>query len=145
MKLLTERQVDVKELMNVLSERNINFCEGVAYIMPESCDKDVDLLNEYSPDMRKDFQEQGIDSVVVKGDKHNYLGLRSADVILPLIFGIPFAVFANFITVWIQSNLESGKTVKVKYIKEEEGKYKEIEVEGTESEVKDILDSLRDH
>ncbi len=143
--MLEEREVDVQKLISVLSQRKIDYCDGVAYIMPESCDEGVDLLNEYAPDIRKDFKERGIESVVVRGEQHNYFALRSADVILPLIFGIPFAIFANFITDWIKENLSGDKTVRVKYIKKDKGKYKEIIVEGTGNEVKDILDSLRDH
>lgn len=142
--MFTERAVNLQDLISVLSERDIDFNDGVAYIMPESFEENIDLINEYSPDIRKDFQEQGIDSVVVKGANHRYLALRDADIILPLIFGIPFAVFANFITAWIQNNLSSDKTIRVKYVKEENGKYKELLIEGSSSEVNEIIESLKD-
>ncbi|MGE6178383.1 hypothetical protein [Aeromonas salmonicida] len=140
-----ESEVDINTLLMALSERNVNYCDGTAYIMPESSSDGVDLLNEYAPDLRKDFSDMGIQSIVVRGEKHNYLALRSADIILPLIFGIPFAVFANFITKWIDSYLGNGKVVRVKYINQAGDKYKEIVIEGTGDEVKEILNSLKDH
>lgn len=143
--MIRESEIDVNELLIALSERNVNYCDGTAYIMPEGSSEGVDLLNEYAPDLRKDFRDMGIDSIVVRGEKHNYFALRSADIILPLIFGIPFAVFANFITKWIDSYLKNDKVVRVKYVKPEGNKYKKIVIEGTGDEVKEILNSLKEH
>jgi hypothetical protein len=143
--MLEEHEVDINEIKTILFNRKIDFIEGVAYIMPESSNEDIDLINEYSPDLRKDLMASGIQSVVVRGDKHNYLALRSADIILPLIFGIPFAVFANFITGWIKDNLDENKKVRVKYIKETKGKYTEIMIEGSGDEINEILDRLKEH
>ncbi|HCE2594381.1 hypothetical protein WOC08_23655 [Vibrio parahaemolyticus] len=143
--MFIENEVDINVLLAALSERNVNYSDGTAYIMPESSIEGVDLLNEYAPDLRKDFRDMGIESIVVRGEKHNYLALRSADIILPLIFGIPFAIFANFITKWIDSYLGNEKVVRVKYVKQEGDKHKEIVIEGTGEEVKEILDSLKDH
>ncbi|EON6315180.1 TPA: hypothetical protein PMB05_003648 [Vibrio cholerae] len=143
--MFRENEIDINELLMALSERNVNYCDGTAYIMPESCSEGVDLLNEYAPDLRKDFRNMGIESIVVRGEQHKYFALRSADIILPLIFGIPFAVFANFITKWIDSYLENDKVVRVKYVKREGDKHKEIVIEGTGDKVKEILDSLKEH
>lgn len=143
--MLEINEVDIKSVKSILSDRNIEFREGVAYIMPESSNDGVDIINEHSPDLNKDFKESGIESVVVRGERHNYLALRSIDTILPFIYGIPFSVFANFITKWIMNNLEENKKIRVKYIKEEGGKYKEIIIEGTGGEVKAVLDSLKEH
>jgi hypothetical protein len=143
--MFRENELDINELLMALSERNVNYSDGIAYIMPESSSEGVDLLNEYAPDLRKDFRDMGIDSIVVRGEQHNYFALRSADIILPLIFGIPFAVFANFLTKWIDSHLENDKVVRVKYVKREGDKHKEIVIEGTGDEVKEILDSLKEH
>ncbi|WP_024300204.1 hypothetical protein [Methylomicrobium lacus] len=143
--MLEINEVDINGIKSILSDRNIEFHKGVAYIMPESSNDGIDIINEHAPDLRKDLKESGIESVVVRGENHNYLALRSIDTILPLIYGIPFAVFANFITDWIKDNLEENKKVRVKYIKEEGDKYKEIIIEGTESEVKEVLDRLKEH
>ncbi|MFJ3044783.1 hypothetical protein ACIPEN_03025 [Herbaspirillum chlorophenolicum] len=143
--MISEKEVDIQTYMASLSERGVKYNDGVAYIMPESSSDGLDLLSEHSPDLRKDFKEYGIDSVVVKAAQYKYLALRSADIILPLIFGIPFAIFANFATDWIRKNVSGNKTVRLKFIKEDEGKYKEIVVEGTGDDVKKILDSLKDH
>lgn len=142
--MFKERDVDVQYLLDSLHKRNIEFLDGVAYIMPESADGQTDLLNEHSPDLKKDFKEKGIESIVVRGEQHSYVALRSADVILPLIFGIPFAIFANFITDWIKDNLAVGKTVRVKYVMKKKDKYKEIIIEGTSDEVSKILDRLKE-
>ena len=143
--MFRENEIDINVLLIELSKRNVNYCNGTAYIMPESSKAGVDLLNEHAPDLRKDFKDMGINSIVVKGEQHNYLGLRSADIILPLIFGIPFAVFANFITKWIDSYLEKSKVLKVRYIKQEGDKYTEIVMEGTGDDIKKTLDSLKEH
>jgi hypothetical protein len=142
--MLQINEVDINELKSILLNRNIDCREGVAYIMPESSNDGMDIINEYAPDLRKDFIASGIESVVVRGEGHSYLALRSVDIILPLIYGIPFAVFANFITEWIRSNLEESKKVRVKYVKEEDGNYKEIIIEGNGGEVNEILERLKD-
>lgn len=142
--MLEINEIDIKVVESILSARNIELHEGVAYILPESSDDGVDIINEYAPDLKKYFKDSGIESVVVKGEQHKYLALRSADIILPLIYGIPFCVFANFLTDWIKDNLEESKKIRVKYIKEEGDKYKEIIIEGTGSEVVEVLDRLKE-
>ena len=143
--MLEEHEVDINEIKTMLHNRKIDFSEGVAYIMPESSNEEMDLINEYSPDLSKDLIASGIQSVVVRGDRYNYLALRSSDIILPLIFGIPFAVFANFITGWIKDNLDEDKKIRLKYIKETNGKYTEIMIEGSGDEVNEILDRLKEY
>lgn len=143
--MIEKREIDIKSVKSILTDRNIEFREGVAYIMPESSHEGVDTINEYAPDLRKDLKNFGIESVVVRGESHNYLALKSIDAILPFIFGVPFSIYANFITDWIKDNLGATKNVKLKFIKEEDGKYKEISIEGTAGEIKEILESLKEH
>lgn len=140
--MLSEKEVNIQPYIEDLSNRCIEYQNNVAYIMPEGSEDGVDLLNEYAPDLRKDFTESAIDSVVVKGSKHNYIGRRSADIILPLIWGIPFSIFANFMTDWLRDNVPNGKIVRLKYIKKDEGNYKEITVEGNSKDVEKILKNL---
>ncbi len=143
--MFTENEIDVNVLLNALSVRNINYSDGTAYIMPECTIGGVDLLNEHAPDIRKDFRCIGVESIVVRGEDYKYFALRSADIILPLIFGIPFSIFANFITDWMAGHLKDDKVVKVRYVKQDGNKYKEISIEGTGDEVQKILDGLKGH
>ena len=113
--------------------------------MPEGSADGIDILNEHSPDLRKDLEEFGMNAVVVKGNEYTYQALRSADIILPLIFGIPFSVLANFLTDWLRSNIEKDKTVSVRFIKKDGEKYKEITIEGLGKDVEKIIDSLKEH
>lgn len=143
--MLSEKEVNIQSYIEDLSNRSIEYKNNVAYIMPEGSESGVDLLNEYAPDLRKDFTESAIDSIVVKGSQHNYIGRRSADIILPLIWGIPFSIFANFITDWIRGNVPDGKIVELKYIKEDNGNYKEITVKGNRKDVEKILKQLMEN
>ncbi|MGE8517047.1 MAG: hypothetical protein ACN6OM_10565 [Alcaligenes nematophilus] len=143
--MIKENEINIDSYIKAISDRKITYEENVAYIMPEGSADGIDILNEYSPDLRKDLEEFGVNSVVVKGDKHTYKALRSADIILPLILGIPFAVLANFLTDWLRSNIERGKTVSVKFIKKDGKKYKEITIEGLGEDVEKIIESLKDH
>ncbi|MBO1249934.1 hypothetical protein J1777_08890 [Comamonas denitrificans] len=143
--MIKENEINIDSYIKAISDRKIIYEENVAYIMPEGSADGIDILNEYSPDLRKDLEEFGVNSVVVKGDEHTYKALRSADIILPLILGIPFAVLANFLTDWLRSNIEKGKTVSVKFIKKDGEKYKEITIEGLGEDVEKIIESLKDH
>lgn len=143
--MLVKNEINLESYIKELFDRKITYEEKVAYIMPEGTADGIDILNENSPDLKKDLKEFGIKSLVVKGEKHTYQAFRSADVILPLIFGIPFSVLANFLTDWLRKNIGGDKTVSVKFIKEDEGKYKEIIIEGSREEVEKIINSLKDH
>lgn len=143
--MLEENDIDIECYLMEISSRKISREEDVAYIMPEGSADGVDILNEYSPDLRKDFKEFGVKAVVVKGETHTYQALRSADIILPLILGIPFAILANFLTDWLKKNIPKDKTVSVKFIKKEGDNYKKIVVEGSAAEVESIINSLKDH
>lgn len=143
--MLQEYDVDIECYLKEISNRKINHEQDVAYIMPEGSVDGVDVLNEYSPDLRKDLKDFGVKAVVVKGETHTYRALRSADIILPLIFGIPFSILANFLTNWLKENIPKDKTVSVKFIKKEGGNYKKIVVEGSAAEVESIINSLKDH
>lgn len=143
--MIKENEINIDYYIKEISDRRITYQENVAYIMPEGSANGIDILNEHSPDLRKDLKEFGVNSVVVKGDAHTYKALRSADIILPLILGIPFSVLANFLTDWLRSNIEKGKTVSVKFIKDEGGKYKEITIEGPGEDVEKIIESLKGH
>ncbi|MDE2194693.1 hypothetical protein [Pseudomonas sp.] len=143
--MIKENDIDIKSYINAISDRKISYEENVAYIMPEGSADGVDVLNEFSPDLRKDLKEFGVKAVVVKGEAHTYQALRSADIILPLIFGIPFAVLANFLTDWLRQNIAKDKTVSVKFIKKDGENYKEIIIEGSGVEVESIINSLKDH
>ncbi|QWA10372.1 hypothetical protein GTU79_24635 [Sodalis ligni] len=57
--MLEIKEVDINDLKFILSNRNIEFHEGVAYIMPEASSDEEDIINEYAPDLRKDFKELG--------------------------------------------------------------------------------------
>lgn len=141
--MLEVKKVNFEDIKSILISRGIEYTEGVAYIMPEAESDDGDIINEYSPDLRKDFKESSISSVVVRGENHSYLGLRCADIILPLIIGIPFAIFANFMTDWIKNNINDNKKVRMRYIREKNGEHEEILIEGTGDEVIEIIDKLK--
>lgn len=143
--MLEENVIDIEYYLEEISNRKIGHEQDVAYIMPEGSADGVDILNEYSPDLRKDLKEFGVKAIVVKGEVHTYQALRSADIILPLIFGIPFAILANFLTDWLKKNIPKDKTVSVKFIKKEGTSYKKIVVEGSAAEVESIINSLKDH
>jgi hypothetical protein len=143
--MLKKHNIDLESYIRTISDRKISYEENVAYIMPEGSADGIDILNEYSPDLRKDLIEFGVKAIVVKGGAHTYQALRSADVILPLILGIPFSILANFLTDWLRQNIEKDKTVSVKFIKKEGENYKEINIEGSGVDVESIINSLRDH
>ncbi|GKV93168.1 hypothetical protein PEC301645_06150 [Pectobacterium carotovorum subsp. carotovorum] len=143
--MITENEINFDSYIKEISDRQISYAENVAYIMPEGNSDGLDILNEYSPDLRKDLKEFGINSVVVKGEKHTYQALRSADIILPLILGIPFSVLANFLTDWLKKNIKKDKTVSVKFIKKDGEKYKKINIEGSVEDVEKIINSLKEH
>lgn len=141
--MLKKIEIDIDSYIKKISDRKIIYEENVAYIMPEFSDGEFDVLNEYTPDLIKDLRNIGIKSIAVKGEKYTYKAFRSADIILPLIFGIPFAVIANFLTDWLQKNIEKNKTVSVRVIRKEEEKYEEVVVEGTGEKVTEILNNLK--
>lgn len=142
--MIKENEIDINSYLKQISDRKIICEENVAYLMPEGSADGIDILNEHSPDLRKDLEEFGVNAVVVKGNEHTYQALRSADIILPLILGIPFAVLANFLTDWLRSNIEKDKTVSVRFIKKDGEKYKEITIEGLGKDVEKIIDSLKE-
>jgi hypothetical protein len=143
--MIKENEIDISEIKDTLAERGIDFNDNVVYIMPESSNAEYDLINEHSPDLNKVLKAAGMQSLVVRGKNHKYLALRSADIILPLIIGIPSGVIANFITGWIKESFDADKKIRLRYVKEVNGKYKEITIEGTSDEVKDILNDLKEH
>ena len=143
--MLEEKYVDIELYINILADRGFEYNKGVAYIMPNIGLDGFDLLSKYSADIGKDLKEYGVNSVVVKGRQYKYIVRRSADIILPLILGIPFAIFANFITDWIRKYVSSDKIVRIEFIKEDKDVYKKIVIEGTGEDVKKILNDLKEH
>ncbi|MDX1808197.1 MAG: hypothetical protein R3331_01525 [Sulfurospirillaceae bacterium] len=143
--MIKEITIDINEVAETLKKRNIQFTENGIFIMPEGYSESSDILNEYTPDIHKVLKQNQVNNIVVKRESYEYLSLRDATVILPLIIGIPFSILSSFIYDWIKNNFDTQSIIKLRFTKKKkDGKYVEIEIEGDKNEIKTILDSLKD-
>ncbi len=124
--------------------------EDKIYILPESNKDGVDILNEYSPDMRKIATANGIECEVIHGEEYYFLDLKSSEVILPLILGITSNACFELIKMIIQKYfISSPNTLKVRIItknkkrKNVESKYEKIELKGTANDVLKAMKMLQ--
>lgn len=143
--MIKETTIDINEVVETLKKRNIQFRDNGIFIMPEGYSESNDILNEYTPDIHKVLKQNQVNNIVVKRESYEYLSLRDATVILPLIIGIPFSILSSFIYDWIKNNFDTQTIIKLRFTKKKkDGKYVEIEIEGDKNEIKTILDSLKD-
>lgn len=128
---------------------NVERKPGILYVLPEALDENTCLLNAHTIEFSKDLRESGFTVDVLKSDEYQYYVTKSADIILPLIYGIPFSIFANFITDWLKANYYSGqeknKIIKLRYSGyDKNGKPKEIELEGVSKNINETLEKMKD-
>jgi len=110
--------------------------------LPEHSDN-IDILNEYTPDIYKILKKHEIDVVVVKKNQHAYQALRDETIILPLILGIPFSILSSLIYDWIKKSFSSSRLKVRIVIKDATGNYREIQIEGSPDEVREAIIELK--
>lgn len=145
----TVQKVNESELIDIFKTLNVELESETVYIFPESVNNEQCLINEYAPDFSKDLMEQGFNVKVLRSESYQYYVTKSADVIMPLLIGIPFSVFANFITDWLKANYYSGqeksKIIKFRYYnKNRNNEIKLLEMEGNSEDLAKIINELNE-
>lgn len=143
--MISEVPFDINDICHNLKERDIIYSDNEIYIMPESTSNDKDIINEYTPDISKILKLHNVNNIIVKKTSYEYLALRDASIILPLIVGIPFSILSSFIYDWIKKSFNDQSIIKLKFTKKKKNnQYVKIEIEGNKEEIKNILESLKD-
>lgn len=76
---------------------------GMVYILPEvSTSGKGDLINEYSPDLKKFAKTKNIPcSLIYDKDNYDYLSLRDSEILLPFIISLSAAACYDLLKPYI--------------------------------------------
>lgn len=120
---------------------------GMVYILPEvSTSGKGDLINEYSPDLKKFAKTKNIPcSLIYDKDNYDYLSLRDSEILLPFIISLSAAACYDLLKPYIIRFFNEKKNLKVRLItkRKKESEYRKIVIKGDAEEVVRALEVLK--
>lgn len=129
---------------------SVEQCENdkMVYILPEASEsKEEDLINEYSPDLKKFAKANNIPCLLIYNkDSYSYLSLRDSEILLPFIISLSAAVCYDLLKPFIIRFFNNKMNLKVRLItkKKRKSEYHKIEIRGDAKEVVKALEILKE-
>lgn len=143
----TRSLISDEDVMSILGKKP----NDTMYILPESKDIDLDILNVLTPNLKKIASRERIPCEVIHGDKYEYLELKSSTVILPFVISLSASICCELLILFIKKFFcNSQNTLKVRMITKKKNingikksKYEKIEIEGKAESVVEALEKIK--
>jgi len=143
---INKEQISLSELKKNISLRS-NLDHEVLYILPDVFEKKADQLNPFTYEYESLFFDNEVNNKVIGNEKSRIVKYRSGDIILPIIYGIPFSIISSIIATWIYdlfiNNSNKNQRITIRYVKVVGEKSEIVSISGLASNLVKVLKEIQ--